>query len=182
MITYFVLSHLLKVILRKVSDFQRESTKERNKNETCDHTYLARLARATIHKNGTLSRKWLLWGRVCGHAGGAPVAPLPPAGPRTGRGGRGGGPAFVTWRWTCVELADLQYTVTVDAACHLTLSPNTIIATVLVSDCWYLFRCVFWSFFLQNTDVISTDILAFLVEKLIQIQSHINSPLPMVVR
>ena len=50
MITYFVLSHLLKVILRKLSDFQRESTKERNKNETCDHTYLARLARATIHK------------------------------------------------------------------------------------------------------------------------------------
>ena len=49
----------LKVILIKLSDFQREATKERIKNETCDHTYSTRLARATIRERN-FSLKCLL--------------------------------------------------------------------------------------------------------------------------
>ena len=53
MITYFVLSQIFEGWLqkeKKLTDFQREATKESNKNETCDHTNSARLAWATIHK------------------------------------------------------------------------------------------------------------------------------------
>ena len=46
------------------------------------------------------------------------------------------------------------------------------VAKVVVSDCSFLVGCVLWSFF-QNTDVISTDIWAFPVEKLMKIQNHI---------
>ena len=44
---------------RKLSDFQREATKENSKNETCDHKYSTRLARAKIHERN-FSRKLLL--------------------------------------------------------------------------------------------------------------------------
>ena len=58
MIAYFVLSGFWKAILKKTSDFQREDTKESNKNDTCDHSYSTRLASATIHKKN-FSPKWI---------------------------------------------------------------------------------------------------------------------------
>ena len=58
MITYFVLPHFFEGYLkkRKLSDFQREATKESNKNETSDDTYSTRLARSKIHERN-FSRK-----------------------------------------------------------------------------------------------------------------------------
>ena len=67
MITYFVLSHFLKVIFKKekLSDFQREATKGSSKNETCDqcdHTIQRDLPgqqlikKELFHENGYCSQ------------------------------------------------------------------------------------------------------------------------------
>ena len=66
MITYFVLSHFLKVILKKekLSDFQREATKESNKNETFESLIILiqsdlpgqQFMKGTFHENAIVAK------------------------------------------------------------------------------------------------------------------------------